>query len=162
MKTKGIIVLILTASLFLNISIAAAMHGEGQHGPPWEGWQGSGEWGMDSRYQRTYDPASLESISGVVEAVERIAPMEGMSYGIHILIKTDGEIMPVHLGPMWYIERLDIRIKKGDQVEVKGARAKMAGKPTIIASEVKKGDTIIILRDENGVPVWSGWKRGRR
>jgi hypothetical protein len=32
----------------------------------------------------------------------------------------------------------------------------MMGAPTIIAAEIKKGDSVIILRDENGVPVWSG------
>ena len=161
MKTKSAICLAGVILLLFSASLALAMHGEGEHGPPWEGWQGSGEWGMGSKYQGMYNPATVETISGTVEAVEKITPMEGMSYGIHILVKTDEETMPVHLGPVWYIERLDIKIKKGDKVEVKGSRAMMIGKPTIIASEVKKGDTTIILRDENGVPVWSGWRRGR-
>ena len=65
----------------------------------------------------------------------------------------------MHLGPVWYIERLDIKIKKGDKVGVKGSRVMMRDKPTIIAAEVKKGDEVLILRDEDGIPVWSG--RGR-
>ena len=34
------------------------------------------------------------------------------------------------------------------------------GKPAIIAAEVKKGDEVLKLRDEEGVPAWGG--RGRR
>ena len=33
------------------------------------------------------------------------------------------------------------------------------GKPVIIVTEVKKGDTVMKLRDDNGIPVWSGWRR---
>ena len=28
-----------------------------------------------------------------------------------------------------------------------------------IAGEVKKGDEILELRDDNGFPAWSGWRR---
>lgn len=66
----------------------------------------------------------------------------------------------MHLGPAWYIERLDIKIRKGDKIEVKGSQVMMKGTPTLIASEIKKGDTTVILRDENGVPLWSKWKKG--
>ena len=67
--------------------------------------------------------------------------------------------MAVHLGPEWYIERLDGKLAKGDAVEVKGSRVTFAGNPAIIAAEVKKGDAILKLRDDNGIPAWSGWRR---
>jgi hypothetical protein len=44
-------------------------------------------------------------------------------------------------------------------VEVKGSRVTFEGKPAIIAAEVKKGDEVLKLRDENGFPMWSGWRR---
>jgi len=34
-----------------------------------------------------------------------------------------------------------------------------AGKPAIIAGEIKKGGNVLVLRDDNGVPVWAGWRR---
>jgi hypothetical protein len=43
--------------------------------------------------------------------------------------------------------------------DLRGARANHKGKPFIIAAELKKGDTILKLRDENGVPVWRGQKQ---
>jgi hypothetical protein len=41
---------------------------------PWQGWRGSGGWGMGSSYQRMYNPATVETVSGVVESVDKITP----------------------------------------------------------------------------------------
>jgi len=61
---------------------------------------------------------------------------------------TGGGTVAVHLGPEWYIERLDGKLAKGDAVEVKGSRVTFAGNPAIIAAEVKKGDAVLKLRDD--------------
>jgi hypothetical protein len=121
-------------------------------------WRGSGGWGMAGSYQRLYDPARVETITGEVTAVEKVTPMKGMNYGIHVIVKTDKETIPVHLGPAWFIEHQDIRINKGDRIEVKGSLVTISGKPIIIAAEVKKGKDTLILRNSAGVPVWSGWR----
>lgn len=126
---------------------------------PWRGWRGSGGWGAGGAYQRLYNPATVETISGTVLSVDKVTPLKGMNYGIHLVVKTDGETIPVHLGPAWYVERLDTKIAKGDAIEVKGSRITYNGKPAIIAADVKKGDAVLKLRDDNGYPVWAGWKR---
>ncbi len=114
---------------------------------------------MKGSYQRMYNPATVETIKGEVVAVEKVKPMKGMQYGIHLMVKTDKETIPVHLGPSWYIDRQDTKIEKGDRIEVKGSRVTFDGKPAIIAAEVKKGDHVLLLRDSAGVPAWSGWRR---
>ncbi len=122
-------------------------------------WQGSGGWGPGTQYGRLYDPKTVESISGEVVKVDTITPWKGMSSGVHLLVKTDKETISVHLGPAWYVERQDVKITPGDKVEITGSRITFQGKPAIIASELKKGDEILRLRDENGFPIWSGWRR---
>jgi hypothetical protein len=124
-------------------------------------WQGSGGWGMGTPYQRMYDPAKVETIKGTVDAVETVVPMKGMHKAVSIMVKTDKETIPVHLGPEWYIERLDTKILKGDAIEVRGSRVIFDGKPILIAAEIKKdkSEHIIVLRDDAGIPVWAGWKR---
>lgn len=82
-----------------------------------------------------------------------------MSYGAHMVVKTNKEEISVHLGPGWYLENQDVMIEPKNTVEVKGSRIIFEGKPAIIAAEVKKGDQALKLRDESGLPVWSGWKR---
>jgi len=151
MRTKRLIGLAVVVSMLFIVSVAFAQ--------PWKGYRGSGGWGMGTQYQRMYNPATVETISGTVESVDKVTPMKGMYYGIHLLLKTDKETISVHLGPGWYIERLDTKIEKGDKIEVKGSRVTFEGKPAIIAAEVKKGDNILKLRDDNGIPAWSGWRR---
>jgi hypothetical protein len=114
-----------------------------------------------SGYNRMYDPKTVETISGEVVSVEKIARRGGRSYGIHLIVKTDGETIPVHLGPSWYIERQDITIEPKDKIEVTGSRITYQGKPAIIAAEVKKGDEVLKLRDENGTPYWAGWRKNK-
>jgi hypothetical protein len=126
---------------------------------PGKGGRGSGGWGMGGNYQRMYNPATVETVSGQVLSVDRMTPMKGMGSGIHLQLKTDKETISVHLGPSWFIERLDAKIEKGDTLEVKGSRVTVAGKPAIIAAEVKKDDAVLKLRDDNGIPVWAGWRR---
>ena len=151
MRRKSIISLIIVVSLVFAVSTALA--------GPWKGWRGSGGWGMGSQYNRMYDPATVESLTGTVEAVDKVTPMKGMYSGVHVMLKTDKETISVHLGPEWFVERLDTKIEKGDKIEVKGSRVTFAGKPAVIAAEVKKGDSVLMLRDSAGVPAWAGWRR---
>jgi len=150
MKTKRIISVVVVLSVILASSMAFAA---------WRGWRGSGGWGMGSQYNRMYNPATVETVSGTVETVDKIMPVKGMYSGIHIVVKTDKERVDVHLGPEWYIERLDTKIEKADKVQVKGSRVTIAGKPAIIAAEVKKGGNTLVLRDSAGIPAWAGWRR---
>ena len=122
-------------------------------------WRGSGGWGPGTPYNKMYDPKTAETVSGEVTSIDRITPNKGMAAGIHMNVKTDKETISVHLGPSWYLENQDVKIEPKDKVEVKGARTTFAGKPAIIAAEVKKGDEVLKLRDDSGFPVWSGWRR---
>jgi hypothetical protein len=151
MRRVRIISVMIAASLVLIVSTAYAGN--------WKGWRGSGGWGMGSQYNRMYNPATVENVSGVVESVDKITPMKGMNSGIHIMLKTDKETISVHVGPEWYIERQDVKLEKGDKIEVKGSRVTFSGKPAIIAAEVKKDDSTLVLRDGNGFPAWAGWKK---
>ena len=151
MKKRAIRFLLAALSLVLMASMAVAA--------PWKGWRGSGGWGMGGAYQRQYNPATMESVSGEVMSVDKVMPMKGMDSGIHLMVKTATETVSVNLGPSWYIERLDTKIAKRDKVEVKGSRVTVDGKPAIIAAEVKKGDAVLKLRDDSGIPAWAGWRR---
>jgi hypothetical protein len=121
--------------------------------------RGSGGWGAGTAYDRMYNLQTVEMISGEVVSVDKITPMKGMNYGVHAIVKTDKETISVHLGPNWYIENQDMTIAPGDRIEVKGSRIIFEGKPALIAAEVNKGDDVLMLRDSNGFPVWSGWRR---
>jgi hypothetical protein len=147
--------LVLAGFVVLSICTAGVSFAAGP------GMRGGGScgWGTGSKYGRMYNPQTVETVSGKVVMVDKVTPMKGMSSGIHLVLSTDKGDVSVHLGPAWYIDRQDTSVKAGDTVEVKGSRVEIAGKPVVIAAEVKKGDETLMLRDESGIPLWSGWRR---
>jgi hypothetical protein len=122
-------------------------------------WRGSGGWGPGTPYNRMYDPKTVETVSGEVVSVSSMTPNKGMGAGVHMTLNTGKETISVHLGPSWYLENQDVKIEAKDKVEVKGSKITFNGKPAIIATEVKKGDEVLKLRDDAGFPVWAGWRR---
>lgn len=144
------------ASVLAMLGILVGSESGAQHGPR---WQGSGGWGPGGAYMKLYDPKTVESIAGEVVSVDLVTPMKGMSAGVHLTVKTDKETIPVHLGPSWYLERQDVKLAPKDAIEIKGSRVMLNGKPALLAAEVKKGDQVLALRDEAGVPAWSAMRR---
>jgi hypothetical protein len=138
------------------LSVLLVTDGFAQRGVRWVGGRG---WRAGSPYNRMYDLRTVETISGEVVSVDTMTFMRGMNYGVHLMVKTEKESVPVHLGPGWYILNQEMTIEPNDRVEIKGSRITFQGKPAIIAAEVKKGEEVLKLREEIGFPVWSGWRR---
>jgi hypothetical protein len=154
MKRVGVLGAVALAIGCVAIPSFASMDG-------WEGWRGSGGWGTDSPYNRCYRPTGVETFSGEVTEITTTTPMPGMSEGVSLLLTLKTVSIPIHLGPAWYIERLDAPIEVGDHIEVVGAKALAEGLPAVIAAEVRKGESVLVLRDAEGIPVWAGWRRAR-
>ncbi len=144
---------VIATMLFLLVFFAAEASGQVIGGR-------GGGWGMEGSYGRMYDPATVETISGEVVDVGQVIPRKGMSRGFHLGLRgVDGKMISVHLGPAWFIENQEIIIEPGDMVDVRGSRIIFDGQPAIIAQEVGMGEDVLKLRDENGYPVWRGWRR---
>jgi hypothetical protein len=114
---------------------------------------------MGAALKRMYDPKTVETISGEVISIEKTAPGKGTRGGIHLMVKTDKETITVYLGPSRYIEDQDVKIAQKDKLDIKGSRIVYQEKPVLVASEVKKGDKLLKLRDESGMPLWRGGRR---
>ena len=95
-------------------------------------------------------------------SVEKTTAAKNRGYGVHLTLQTDKETIAVHLGPAWYIDKQTPRIEANDTITVTGSRVTIDGKPAIIAAQIKKGNDILKLRDENGIPAWRGAARGSR
>lgn len=117
-------------------------------------------------FARSYDPATVETVSGEVAKVNDLTMIEGVGAGVCLMLKTDKETLPVHLGPQWVtmwgshvLERIEGKIAEGDRIQVTGSRVTMEGKTVLVAAEVKKGDETLLLRTKKGSPVWAGWNK---
>jgi hypothetical protein len=78
---------------------------------------------------------------------------------VHAIVRTDKGTTSIHLGPGWYIDNQELQLAPGDKIEVKGSRVTFEGKPALIAAEVRRGADVLVLRDAQGFPAWSGWRR---
>jgi hypothetical protein len=116
--------------------------------------------GMGQGAGRMYDTATETTVKGTVEEVKQVSGPRGGPGGTHLILKTDKETLEVHLGPTTFLEKEKFTFAKGDQIEVTGSKVKIGAADALLAREVKKGDKTLTLRNAQGVPVWSGGRRG--
>ncbi|MEQ8385174.1 MAG: hypothetical protein RH949_22705 [Coleofasciculus sp. A1-SPW-01] len=131
-------------------------HGQGQGHPGRGRWgHGRGRQGHRGLGNRMYNPDSVETITGEVISVNQFTSNRGRSQGMRMQMRTGNETVSVHLGPAWYWQNQGMTIEPNDRIQIQGSRVNMAGTPAIIAAQVQKGNQVLRLRNENGVPVWS-------
>jgi hypothetical protein len=112
--------------------------------------------------QRNYDPKTVETIEGKVLSIEKTTSAKKRGYGVHLTLQTEKETIEVHLGPASYIDKQTPKIEANDTITVTGSRVTIDEKPAIIAAQVNKGNEVLKLRDNNGLPAWSRAGRGNR
>ena len=100
-----------------------------------------------------YDPKAEVTIKGVVEDFHD-SKTRGDHPGLHLIVKTETETVEVHACPVRFMTELEFAIEKGDTITVVGSRPEEGG--VVVAREVTKGQTSLILRDKTGAPVWTG------
>lgn len=149
---KVLILIMLVATIFASATESIAQRGMGRG-------RGPRGWGPGNEYCLMYKPDTVVAISGEVISVEKTVPRKGTFYGTHLIVKTGEEAISVHLGPGWYVEDQGITFKPEDKLEITGSKVTFDEEQVIIASEVKKGDETLKLRDKNGIPYWSGWRK---
>jgi hypothetical protein len=141
------------AFALLGAAGAAAQGGPG----PGAGYGPGRCGGGPGRVERRYDPATVTSIRGEIVEVQRVEHRRGA--GVHLVVASGGENLPVHLGPERYLEQQGVKLAKGDEVEVTGSRVDVSGQQAIVAQQVRRGDRVLALRDEAGLPLWRGMRR---
>ena len=109
-----------------------------------------------------FDESKVETLIGTVLSAQHSHSKKGSrSYTVHFLLETGKELMPVHLGPAWYLDRQSVKVSASDRIEVTGSRIRLGEKPAFIAVEVKKGAKVLQLRDRSGAPRWNRLTGGR-
>ena len=117
--------------------------------------------GMDNGARRMYDPAKSEVMTGQVVSLEQQEARRGPGMGVVLKVNTGSDTLSVLLGPQWFIDEQKMKLAAGDTVEIKGVKA-TRGRDIFIAAEIKKGQEVMTLRDENGRPAWAGWRQGEK
>ena len=103
-----------------------------------------------------YNPQSVVTVAGTVVSITPSPVKTGLPYLVYLTLQTGEGKITIFLGPSLYVDKLPVQIKVLDRIQVTGSKITWEGSSVILAAEVKKGDTVLELRDPNGVPVWSG------
>ncbi|MDZ7717659.1 MAG: hypothetical protein U5K72_02420 [Balneolaceae bacterium] len=110
-------------------------------------------------YHREFDVNTVEEISGKVVDITYSGKDNSESKGMELILQTDEKLIPIYLGPVWYMKMQHEKFKKGETISVIGSRMDLNDKSAIVAQELKQGNKLLRLRDENGHPHWIAWER---
>ena len=99
--------------------------------------------------------ADVRTISGVVTAVH-------INFGTQYPSLTVEQTV-IKVAPLWFLIDNNFEIQTGDQVSVQAAPSLLPDDSYLYAIEISNitGDTEIVLRDADGVPLWTGARGGR-
>jgi hypothetical protein len=106
------------------------------------------------------DLSTVRTVSGTVAAVSM---NQGMGQPGFTMNTSEGAALSVHLGPYWYIVSKNFSVAVGNQVTAKVADCvKTSDEGDVVAFQVANVTTgaQITLRDDQGVPLWKGGRRG--
>jgi hypothetical protein len=96
-------------------------------------------------------------LSGLVLSVSSGTAEEGLPAPVYLTLKTEQAKVKVLLGPRRYVDQQPVKITPLDRIEVTGFKVEVKGEPGyFVASEVRKGDQVMKLRDREGRPLWGG------
>jgi len=100
-----------------------------------------------------YDPATVISISGIIQDVREMVHPVGMK-GIHVTLRVEKRTVQIYLCPARFLGAFELRLAKGDDIQVTGSKVKFGGSDLILARQVRKNNEVLVLRDEHGRPYW--------
>lgn len=109
-------------------------------------------------YNRKFDKSSVEEVEGKVESVLYKGRENGEDRGVELILKVGDELLPVHVGPAWYMDHQKEKIHAGDKLKVRGSRVIYDKTPVLVAESITAGNVSFRLRDEDGHPFWNAYK----
>lgn len=108
-----------------------------------------------AKARNVFNPDAIKTLSGEVVSVDLSRTRSGRGCCLELtLLMPDKKKSLIHLGPTFYVEEQPIELHPKDKVDVTGSWVTRYGNTYFVASEVRKGDEILKLRDPKGRPLW--------
>jgi hypothetical protein len=105
-------------------------------------------------YSKLYKPSTVKTTRGEIVSLGKTISGNGKRYCETLRLKTKEGTFWVVLKPVKFRPKTNLTLQTRDQVEVTGSYVALPGKTAIIAATVKKGNDIMVLRDQTGRPAW--------
>ena len=100
-----------------------------------------------------YDAKTEDTLKGTVEDV-RVNGTDQKTKTATLVLKHGSQSVDVFLGPISFLDAMEISFSKGDELQVVGSKVKDGDTEEVLAREVTKGNDTLILREKGGKPVW--------
>jgi hypothetical protein len=98
--------------------------------------------------------AAEQSITGTIKAVVTFPDAAG-TVGVHLDLQTPEGVVSVHVAPAMFVGENNFWFFADDQVEVVGRRIVHDGNAAVWATAIRKGRTLLALRNADGTPKWT-------
>jgi hypothetical protein len=114
---------------------------------------------QDSASARTKPAAPTEASAPVALTGVTIVRIDTVKSGgaasLNAVLASGSDSINVMLAPVEFLTSKSITLAAGDVIDVSGARVMVGGRPALVATEIKKGSTSVMLRDKaTGAPAW--------
>ena len=106
------------------------------------------------KYRRKYDPESETEFTGHVVEVFYSKESRHDTQGVILFLADEEDVMEVHLGPSWYIDRQLRHIAIGEELTVTGSVIDFKTQEILVARILQRGKNKYKFRDEEGSPFW--------
>ena len=104
-----------------------------------------------------YNKASEVKLKGTVEEVKMVPGTCCKESCAHLMLRTDKGLLEIQVAPEAFLKDMEVSFAKGDNLEV--TAAKITGSEVYLAREIQKNGDVVVVRDNEGGPVWN-WKKG--
>lgn len=111
-------------------------------------------WKADSDYNKKFDASKVTTIEGTVQSVGSFH-IGDSAPGLRIRVQTEKQdVLLVHAGPCAFAKSKNFNLASGDKISVTGSQIEHNGRTILMASEIKKGNDTLTLRDSSGKVQW--------
>jgi hypothetical protein len=95
----------------------------------------------------------VTTVDGEVLGVDRVPPEQALATSVRLTVRP-GSARPVvvELAPGWYLDEHGLDLRPADRVEAEGSVD--AERSVFVARRIRKGASVVELRDEEGRPLW--------
>jgi len=107
-----------------------------------------------------YDPTTIIEVLATVTDLREV-PRGSPLAGVHLAVKTDKEALDAYMAPADFLKEMGVSFVKGDRIQIVGSKLKFGDGPLVLVREVRKQNSTLYLRDQNGTPYWSSSEKGR-
>jgi hypothetical protein len=97
----------------------------------------------------TYDPPAEQVFVGTVHAKPTLS-----SGRMYFTLWTRTGAVAVEIGPKDFAERIGLKLTSGQLVTVIGMPIVISPREMVLAREITMGDSVFVVRDRNGHPMW--------